>query len=181
MVEKKNYYKKSIISLMISSCIFMGAIATVNAGTLSMTSQAQEKSNWCWVAVAQMIGNYKGNYKTQSTICKEVKGSIVDEGGTNTEVASAIRYTTGKNVAINGVLPLTEIMNEIDNRDPVAIKMMWNTGGAHAVVVSGYSGGQVQLIDPGMNCSTSFYNFVDLCSGTKIQSGTGYYAITWTY
>lgn len=178
---KKAYFKRSIIYLILLSCIFMGAVVTVYAGTLSMTRYAQEKSKWCWVAAAQMIGNYKGNYKTQSAICKEVKGSIVNEGGTDVEVASAIGYTTGKNVAINGVLPITEIMSEIDNRDPVAIKMIWNTGGAHAIVVSGYSGGQLQLMDPGQNCSTGFYNFVDLCSGTKIQSGTGYYAITWSY
>lgn len=178
--EKMNL-KKSTICLLLSSFILAASVINVFAGTLSLTRYTQEKSKWCWVAAAQMIGNYKGNYKTQSEICQAVKNSIVNEGGTNSEVASAIKYTTGKNVSVNGQLPMSEIMNEIDSRDPVAIKMIWNSGTAHAIVVSGYDGGKLRLTDPGENCGVNWYNYVDLCSGTTISSGTGYYGITWTY
>lgn len=150
------------------------------AKTLNVTRYQQEKTNWCWAACAKMMGNYLGNGYSQSEICKNVKGNTNNNTASLDEVTSAIKYATGKTVTRSGIIALYTISRSIDNNKPLVIRMQWNSGGGHVVVVSGYNDAKVRLVDPASGCSTAWYTLSDLGSGTTIQSGTGSYTNTWT-
>lgn len=64
---------------------------------------------------------------------------------------------------------------------PIPIKMLWNSGGAHDVLIIGYtSEGLLTITDPGEGCSEKRYrSYSALINGTTISSGTGKYIRTW--
>ena len=175
--------KHSIIFLSILFSLLFFITSTVYAGTISVTRYEQERTNWCWVAVAKMMGkSVSGTTYTQSQICQKIKGSVTNSGCNSAEQYSAIKYTTGKSVAMYSQISYAQFNQEIDSQNtPVAIGMIWSSGGKHSLVVGGcgYGGQTLRLIDPAPNCGTAWYNYTSLCNGTTIQSGTGYYTETW--
>lgn len=179
---KKMSHKK-VVFLLLLFLVFSFS-STVHAGTLSVTRYEQEKTNWCWAACAKMMGKYvSGTTYSQSQICSKIKGSIVNTSASDTEVSNALKYTTGKSIAMYSKLTYSQFVQEIDSQNtPVTIAMFWPSSlSAHNLVVSGcgYGGQTLRLVDPASDCGTAWYSYSDLCNGTTIQSGTGYYGMTW--
>lgn len=155
----------------------------IDASTVNISRCQQLESKWCWAACAQMLGKYYGNNVSQPDIVKAVKGKRVNEGGEPHEVVSAIKYAARRDSAYAGMIPFAGMERELYYGKPFVIRMQWNTGGGHVLVVSGTypsSAGldKVRLVDPAQGCSTATYSFNALVNGTKIQSGTGHYSHT---
>lgn len=167
--------------------LFIIPTKDIHAATyyVNVTKFSQEQSNWCWVACAKMIGNYHGRYYTQSSICSHVKGSVVNQTASLSEVSSAIRYTSNKVVSQVGTASLQAFITNIQMSRPAVLRMAWDSGGGHVYVVSGaqeQSGAalaSLYLIDPIAGRSSGYFNYSKLLNGVTLASGTGKYTHTW--
>ena len=148
---------------------------------LSVTRQKQEKSSWCWAACARMVGHYiTKSAKTQSAIVKNVKGSVINEGASNAETKKAIQYAVGSNYSVktNGVVPMVNFVSSIySQQHPAAIKITWNSGKGHIVVIAGVNStsNTLYVIDPWESTPSKWMNFNAMCNGTTFVTGTGKY------
>lgn len=80
--------------------------ATSKTYSVKITRYSQNKTNWCWAACAQMIGNYYGNNKSQKTICKKIKGKSINEGASDDELETALKYVTSKKWSAMGMFSI---------------------------------------------------------------------------
>lgn len=109
---------------------------------LSVPRIRQAKSNWCWVASSLMVGKYinPSSRKTQATIVSHVKGSVVDNPGTDYEIESAIEYVCNADAIANyKTLSAYGCENKLMYYKPLVIHMSWfggNTG--HSITCYGY-------------------------------------------
>lgn len=132
-----------------------------------------------------MIGNYYGQYTTQSAIYLSVKGSIGNDTATLSEVTKAIEYASKRNVYQIGVAQFSVFCVQMQMRRPAVIRMQWYSGGGHVYVVSGaneasgISVNSLRLIDPIEGVSERYYSYSQLCNGIDLVSGSGYYTHTW--
>lgn len=145
---------------------------------INIPRQRQEKDNWCWAASAVMIGRYgTGSSISQTQVVKQVKGSVVNDGGTDSEVVSAIKYVSqyGKKPRITTPKSYVDMSNYIDQNKLFAIHMSWTTGGGHMIVGAGYSldGKSIYCVDPWENTQNRYYNYSGLVNGTTIATGRG--------
>lgn len=158
--------------------------ASVSSGyvrQLGVTRQKQEKTNWCWAASARMVGHFiTKSAKTQSSIVQNVKGSVVNEAASDAETKKAVQYAVGSKykVSTNNIVPIATFINYIYSRQhPAVIKVVWNSGGAHAVVIAGVNSNNntLYVVDPWASVTNRWMNFNSMCNGTTFGSGTGKY------
>lgn len=157
--------------------------ASPASADLEVKREFQEKSNWCWAAAAQMVGQYLGNTKKQSDICKKVKGNAtINETATLNETVKAIKYAAGTkhNCYYLGVMTYGDLQTYLgDLKIPQAIRMQWDEGGGHMIVLEGYTEKRkLRVVDPGNGCGKKEYYYSALVNGTSIKSGTGHYSHT---
>ena len=179
--------RKAMVALLFVPLLLLGTTSKVQAlpavVSLSITRCEQEESKWCWAACAQMVGNYYGNSYSQSIIVYQIKSSFTNAGATDSEVSQAMNYVlpSGKKATCVDKISHDTMMTKLAQGYPIPIKMLWNSGGAHDVVVSGYtSDGKITITDPGEGCSRkNSYSYTALVTGTTISSGTGKYVKTW--
>lgn len=97
-------------------------------------------------------------------------------------MVKGIKYAVGKNYSCyyTGVMLYGELQAHLGDLEiPQAIRMDWDTGGGHVVVIEGYTKSRgIKLVDPGYKCSKATYYYTALVNGTTIQSGTGNYSQT---
>lgn len=146
--------------------------------TLGIIRYPQEKSQWCWAACAQTVGQYITNVKkTQSNICSYVKGAVVNLPESLGGTRNAVKYTTGKETgAITSCLSLSSSQGYINKNRPIVSYLKWNNGGAHFVVIYGYSDSKLGVSDPSANISGSgqkYYEYSSMIKSNTFQSGTG--------
>ena len=182
--KMRNKLVMVISTLLIVCIVSVPVYALSNSNPLSMTKYTQQKSSWCWAACAQMVGKYFGSSYTQSQIVTNVKGSAVNQGGSDREVTLALQYVTigqGYSVVYSGVPTFATIKtNIVNNHYPVVAKITWDSGGAHAEVITGTnSSSQVYLVDP-LN-SNQWVSYTSLKSGVKLNSGTGKLSVVWKF
>lgn len=159
---RKNRMKKILVMCVIINILFCAEVESVLAYpaqcSISVTRREQQETNWCWAAVSQMIGAHYYGLLTQRQIVINVLG-----------------------VTTRNSLSYEKIQKYISTSKLMGIKMVWNSGGAHALVLSGYSAdGKVTLVDPAANAGIERYSYSSLVAGTTIQSGSGRYTKTWT-
>lgn len=154
--------------------------------TLNVTREKQFFDQWCWAAVARMIGNYflNGNAPSQHDISQKVHNNILNQTASLQEIEDALKYATNNRytfVASSAtVISYNTVRTTIRNNKPLAIRMDWRNGTGHVLVISGCSDrvGQaterVQLIDPYENTATKWYSYADLKADTTLATGTGY-------
>lgn len=155
------------------------------ATTLDVTRVKQAKSYWCWAAVGEMIGTYmNGNSsRTQWDIVAHIKGSSYpNDPGSDSELAKGIKYASMDTVTYTSgsTLSWDKHTSNIGDGNPVGVKMIWDDGGAHALVCAGTktsSGNNyLYIIDPAGDNTSEWYNYTSLKNGTSIQSGKGTYS-----
>jgi hypothetical protein len=125
----------------ITSSFGATASAYVDYKTLSIPSYKQERDNWCWAASSQMSINYLGGNKTQSQIVNYVKGSVVNEPGTNAEVVRALNYGGLSGSNVNGSLAFSKVASQVKNNQPILAAVSWNNnpnGTGHMFVIRGF-------------------------------------------
>ena len=176
------------IGILLVNVILISTINQVNAAEykLNVTKYSQEKSNWCWVACAKMLGKYYGRSYSQSQICKHVKNKVVNETASLSQLTSAIRYATKKSVLQGGVAKFNGFVINMKAKNPAVLRMGWNAGGGHVYVVAGLKEAKgirldsLYLIDPIKGRSSGYYGYAGLVNGMTLASGTGRYTHTWS-
>lgn len=175
--------RSSIFTVIVIIAMFQNCVLAVPTQySISITRRAQQQSNWCWAATAQMIGSKYCTVKSQENIVKTIKGAVINKGGTDSDVASAIQYACDAKYSVKtkGVQTYSTVQSNIAGNKLIGVKMEWNSGGVHAVVLTGYTTtGGVTLVDPAVNCGKANYSYNMLVSGTRIQSGTGKLSKMW--
>ncbi len=143
--SKKGLLQKWSLSLAfavgIASTFGSTASAYVDYQTLSIPSYKQERTNWCWVASSQMAISYLGGSKTQSQIVSYVKGSVVNDPGTNAEVIRALNYGGLRGSNVNGSLAFSKVISQVKNNQPIFAAISWNqspNGTGHMYVIRGF-------------------------------------------
>lgn len=130
-----------------------------------------------------MVAQYKCNRSpSQSEIVTLIKWQPVNERASDSEVTDALLKAMSFQYRVIYSLPLSYSAVKINilAGDPMVFKFRWNSGGAHVVVVDGYSEDNVRIVDPAIGCSKKiFKNFESLKTGAQISSGTGKYIMTW--
>lgn len=117
------------------------ASAYVDYTSLSIPSYKQEQSNWCWATSAQMSIKYLGGNKTQSSIVSYVKGSVVNQPGTDAETIKALNYGGLNGTTVNSALSFGTITTRIKNNQPMLAAIKWKSsinGVGHMFVVNGF-------------------------------------------
>lgn len=147
---------------------------------LPITRQRQEKTMWCWVASARMVGNYcnSSNSRTQSDMVTYVKGSPINEGGTDYEIEEAIEYICSRDaIATYNNLSFTEAWNEVMTGDPFIAHVTWNGGGGHAITCYAFDkenfNGLAFFHDPWENTASYDVTYDILLSGCNLPTGSG--------
>ena len=129
-----------------------------------------------------MAGEYYGASHLQAEIVYQIKGNVDNKGANDSQVIQAINYALppGRSAVVEGVKTETFLTTKLAQGYIIPIKMEWNSGGAHSVIISGYdTSGKLTITDPLKNCSAKIsYRYSDLKNGTSIQSGTGRYTQT---
>ena len=127
---------------------------------LSTPLLGQNRDQWCWAAASLMAARtYVNTRVTQTDIVRNVKGAVINEGGTVDERLAAVKFATNGVVEFKAVAPLTEaqMVACIDAGNPVMLCRGWYPDGktrygGHSTVVYGYQevdGGYLFLIrDP---------------------------------
>jgi hypothetical protein len=126
-------------------------VATV---ALSTPLLGQNRDQWCWAASSLMAARtYVETRVTQTDIVRHVKGTVINEGGTDAERLAAVKFATNGAVEFKVVAPLTQaqMVACIDAGDPIMLCRGWYPDGypgmrygGHSTVVYGY-----QLLDDG--------------------------------
>lgn len=173
--------------------------ATSRAGLLNINVKGQEKDQWCWDGTCQATLEFYGIKKTQTEI------AAYGTWGTNTwnfTYGNAFPYLPdqinrrGCDTILNYFAAITSsgygndagmaqslatIQSEIDAGRPLPIRWGWNplpNNGGHILLVCGYSGNNVFLMNPlpvGVGSLAAYdYNWV-VCDGSA--NGTH----TWTH
>ena len=166
--------KKSVLRGLVSLCL--ATVFIINANAIYVYRYEQEMSNWCWAASAQMIGHTKGRNVSQSAIVEYVMGSSVNVGANIDQCKQAVDYATLIYSTIAGsAIPYANAKSELDDGEPIFIRIQWNSGGGHAVVASGYnlSAGTITIVDPAVGCGTQAYLYRTMVSNCQFESGTG--------
>ena len=133
----------------------------------------QQESEWCWAAVAQSVARYvdpqskitqcaiankvaakKGASKNKPNCCTTADSSTCNCPQKLTDALDTLGEKTVSPLRIiNRPLSFQELKQELDAELPVCIRIAWEGGGAHFVVITGYgrltSGAQhVDVADP---------------------------------
>jgi hypothetical protein len=142
--------------------------------------ELQQQTNWCWAAVTAAIHNFRnpGDTRTQGevatpTLVKEHQIAQTVDCNKNPELCNfqaalddALDLT--KDLSRGGFLPnqfldFESIQGFLDRDRPIAVRIVWEGGGAHFVAVDGYfvySSGQqcVHVEDPASGPNLYFYD-----------------------
>ncbi len=134
--------------------------------------EKQQKTHWCWAAVAQSVARYYMPDKawTQCGIVKTALNldSCCDHPDTNEEcdrdehLEDALDAIGCKYEAVEHALPFEQVRSEIDADRPVCARIEWPDRTGHFVIISGYrvmkSGRhQVMVQDPQRGASWRGY------------------------
>lgn len=181
----KKKVSKVFVALILVFSLYENSVSVYALPTsvsLNLTRREQEKSQWCWAASAQMAGEYYGKNIAQSTIVYQIKGNFNNAGATGSETLQAINYALpqGKKAVETNVESKIFLQTKLSNSHVVPIRMQWNSGDRHIVILSGYdSQGRLTITDPGQGCSQRrSYPYNQLISNVTILSGTGKYINT---
>jgi hypothetical protein len=127
---------------------------------LDVKLEKQDQDRWCWAAVSMGIANAYGDFaETQQCVvasrvlspllcCPKGKNDSCNVGQTLTTPLN-----THLQAEINGALTFAFVKTNIDDGNPIAVRIGWGDGGnGHAVVISGYyedeSNQDVYVCDP---------------------------------
>jgi Papain-like cysteine protease AvrRpt2 len=111
--------------------------------------QTQEKNQWCWAAVAVSVRRYFEPFSTwnQTALATKVVSPTIAPGATYNN-PDALNQPAKLQVALKEVgnlretlarrLTFDELQRELDAGRPVCLRIAWDGGGAHFVVISGY-------------------------------------------
>jgi len=168
---------------------------------INVPVKAQERSNWCWDASAQAVLSYYGKSESQCNIadyanlrrwgysdnCCSNSGAVCNFGY---YLDSGIYWHWGVFSSISGTyISSSDVVKEIDSKQPFVMSWSWTSGGGHELVGYGYdqNGLYIDYMDPipGHGYTKSLYSWVvsasdhnwsDTLKTVNIGAPTGVYA-----
>ena len=162
--------RKRLVATGIAALLTLGSGTQAFALDLSVPIQTQGLSNLCWAACSWMVSHYYGSTKTQTEIVTHVKGGLVNEVASLSEIVEAVDWATNRGTAHASAgrssFGLDQIRHEISQSQPM-IAAVNNGDSAHAYVISGasWTSNSITVIDPARGAKTSV-SYGDFCSGT---------------
>jgi hypothetical protein len=133
-----------------------GDVSALATKRLSITMQAQQKTNWCWAAAGNTIAAWYGRSYSQNQFCNAAFGRSQNSTCPNSQatlgdVQTGLRWTgVSPGSYVNGWLRYPALQTEINADRPVETRIQWSAGGGHMHVLYGYddSGSWVYWGDP---------------------------------
>lgn len=122
-----------------------------------------------------MLLRYRtGTYYSQPFIVSTAKGAVVDLPSNASESAQTFRAISGQSASYyHPALTISQAQSKINAGTPFDLTLTWSGGGGHAVVCSGYNGSSLQIIDPGANCVTDYFEYSKMIDNCNFKSGNG--------
>jgi hypothetical protein len=129
---------------------------------LDFRIQRQVLSNWCWAATVASIADFYNDpsYGSQCKLvsrltnlgdcCESVKRDGENSVCNQAHDLGGALWDCNHGVRVNPDPPKWDkIVAEIEKERPAACNVLWEGGGAHAMVISGYTDeGMLQIADP---------------------------------
>jgi hypothetical protein len=184
---------RSILAIAITVIsLSTAAVATAQTGKiLAVPSVSQlPQTNWCWAASSQAVLSFTGNAPGMCSVadwarqrngwgndncCTNPTGAICNQpnnlfGGSGGSVQNILEHWGADSSSYYRSLSLSEVQDAIDADSPIMVRWGWTTGGGHLVVLHGYSGTTMSIMDP--------WNGPTLLSHANVTSTS---ARTWTH
>lgn len=156
--------------------------------SLPVMQIAQEQTQWCWAACAEMVIRYYGtavrqcdeaNFLRQRNDCCAAPSS--NACNQPCQVDDVARVYTNWGITCTPQLsqvPFATLSSEIDASRPVEVAFYWTGGGGHVAIVRGHGQHEgkpvVQVNDPAYGTGVTFYESL------RTAYGQGQWAVTWT-
>jgi len=159
------------------------AVSPAASTYLSISMQAQEKSNWCWDASGNTVADWWGHDLTQTKFCQiahnESGSDCANQQGYLSDQQRVYRWLGFSSAGYynsNGyTLSFSGIRTEIDNRRPIGTRIGWSSGGGHMHVIYGYNADTTSVLYGDPWPSSNRYNSM---SYTSYKSNSRF---TWTH
>jgi hypothetical protein len=145
--------------------------------------QKQKEDKWCWAAVSASVDNYFSPTPAlqQCTVAHDVLPALdccvnPDVCNTGASLELALAKVGRFKKMLLGPAKFTDICAQLNLNLPVGARIAWNQGGAHFVVIAGFSvspsGEQVlSIADPLFWNSTIYYK--DFVSAYQAKTNGG--------
>lgn len=142
----------------------------------------QDKSNWCWVAAAEMVGKY-ANPASTLTQGNVVSSMVLDDFNIPGFISMsniALKKFGGSMIRTSGVyggpLDLLQTEENILSARPLIAALKWDALSGHMVVISGFSiDKDIRIIDPWENSQTIYAPYAQAVNGYQFETGFGTY------
>lgn len=161
----KKYLGKITLAFIFISA-FYGTI--VNAETLPVPTVSQlPQTNWCWAASSQAVLSFTGNAPGMCNIadwarqqnawgsdncCTNGTGAICNQPnamwGAPGSIENIFSHWGADSKHYTRSLSLSEVKKYIDDDSPIIVRWGWTAGGGHFVVLHGYTGSNMDIMDP---------------------------------
>jgi len=167
---------KSAFLATLAVCLWCPVVAS--QGTmLNVPQEDQQENFWCWAASSQAVLTYTGNAPGQCGIVDWAReqnewgdGDCCLNGGS--EACNRGNWFFGTAGAVDRVLENwgadstryrramseREATEALDDNKPIFVGWRWTNGGGHAVVLHGYNGSTMTIMDPWDGPTTMSYS-----------------------
>lgn len=141
--------------------------------SLPVPQIAQEQTQWCWAACADMVVHYYGNTAArqcefanwlfgQSNCCASPGSSACNRPCQINDVSRVFSRWGIRSNYSGGSVSFGTLRSEVDSSRPVEVGYAWNGGGGHVALVTGWivvSGGNaLRVNDPAYGSGGVYYN-----------------------
>jgi hypothetical protein len=124
----------------------LGAIPSVaSAGTLNISMQSQQQSNWCWAASGNTVAAWYGKSYSQNEFCNLAFGRSTNSTCPNNQATlgndqqAFLQIGISRGNYVTGTLSWSTVTSEINSNRPVMTRIQWSSGGGHMHVLYGYN------------------------------------------
>ncbi len=141
-------------------------------GYLGFVEQLQLQTEWCWAATSTSVAHYYNSASpwTQCTVANKAQGQTTCcQNGASSAcnvpwyLDQALTIVGHFASEIGGQPSLSQLISEIDAKRPFGIRLGWNGGGGHFVIIDGYDNTDpanptIEVKDPIYQTSTQDFN-----------------------
>jgi len=143
---------------------------------LAFVMHHQEQTNWCWAAVATSVaGFYESNdggaqcelVNAERGLAKCCASGSDDDCNVAWYLDKALTRVGHFRDLSEAKAPWDTVTTEVDANHPLGVRIEWNGGGGHFVIVAGYDGEMLEIRDPWWGDSSVAYDsFPDSYQGS---------------
>jgi len=177
-MQKLKNMKLTVTTLLLITLFALQSFASIQMKVLAVPQVQQIQTKWCWAAASTSVIRYHtGTWLGQASFVETVKGSLINEGATVSEISYGLRQYGFSNTILNSAMPFNSLIAEIEANRPAIAAVAWYSNGTvtggHALTLRGYddSGSTKYLSymepDDGMYYSMTYNAFTGSTSGTR--------------